>query len=63
MSALGQFAPHAHWLLRIALASVMLFHGIGKAANIGGFVEMSGLPLVIAALVTFAELAGGIGIV
>ena len=35
----------AHWLLRIALASVFLFHGIGKVANFSGFVDMMGLPV------------------
>jgi len=54
--------PRAHWLLRAGLASVFLFHGIGKVVNISGFAEMMSLPFSAAALVTFAELAGGIGI-
>jgi len=53
----------AHWLLRIALASVFLFHGIGKVANFSGFVDMMGLPVLVAGLVTFAEVAGGLGII
>ena len=53
---------NAHWLLRIALASVFLFHGFGKVANVAGFAEMMGLPLLVAGLVTFAEVAGGLGI-
>ncbi len=56
-------APHAHWLLRAGLASVFLYHGLGKVPNIGGFGEMMGLPYIVAALVTFAEVAGGIGII
>lgn len=54
------------WLLRIALASVFLFHGIGKftgAGGIGGFAQMTGLPVVMAFLVGFAEVAGGLGII
>jgi putative oxidoreductase len=54
---------HAHWLLRIALASVFLFHGIGKVVNVSGFAEMMGLPVLVAGLVTFAEVAGGLGII
>ena len=54
---------NAHWLLRIALASVFLFHGFGKVANVAGFAEMMGLPLLVAGLVTFAEVAGGLGII
>lgn len=61
-NAIALFQPRAHWLLRAALASVFLFHGIGKLVNISGFAEMMDLPLAVAALVTFAELAGGVGI-
>lgn len=57
-----RFEPHAHWLLRAGLASVFLFHGFGKVPNVAGFAEMMGLPFAVAALVTFAEVAGGIGI-
>ncbi|MGI9204947.1 MAG: DoxX family protein [Woeseiaceae bacterium] len=62
-SVLDSFKPGAHWLPRIGIASVFLFHGIGKLASVGGFAEMMGLPYPVAALVTFAELAGGIGII
>ena len=54
------------WLLRIALAAVFLFHGIGKftgAGGIGGFAQMMGLPVFVAFLVGFAEVAGGLGII
>ncbi len=61
--ALESLKPHAHWLLRIGLASVFIFHGIGKAMALGGFAQMMGLPIPVAALVTFAELAGGVGII
>ena len=55
-------AGKAHWLLRIALAAVFLFHGIGKVLDIGAFVQMSELPVFVAWLVAFAEVAGGVGI-
>ncbi len=61
--ALDSLKPHAHWLLRIGLAGVFIFHGIGKAMALGGFAQMMGLPTAVAALVTFAELAGGVGII
>lgn len=63
ISALESLRPHAHWLLRAGLASVFLFHGVGKLINVAGFAEMMSLPFTIAALVTFAELAAGIGII
>jgi putative oxidoreductase len=62
-SALDSFKPNAHWLLRISFASVFIFHGAGKVANLGGFAQMTGMPTAVAALVTFAELAAGIGII
>ncbi len=61
--ALDSLKPHAHWLLRISLAGVFIFHGIGKVMNLGGFSEMLGLSTTVVALVAFAELAGGVGII
>jgi len=55
--------PHAHWLLRIGFAGVFLFHGIGKIMAFGGFSQMMGLPTPVAALVTLAEVAAGVGII
>ncbi len=60
---LDSLKPHAHWLLRIGLAGVFLFHGIGKVMDVWAFAQMSGLPTAVAALVTLAELAGGVGII
>jgi len=52
---------NAHWLLRLALASVFLYHGLEKffVMGIGGFATMMGLPEFVAALVALAEVAGG----
>lgn len=60
---MDSFEKHAHWLLRIGFASVFIGHGIGKFLDLSGFSEMMSLSLPIAALVAFAELAGGIGII
>ncbi len=62
-NALDSLKPHAHWLLRIGLAGVFLFHGIGKVMDVGAFSQMMGLSTSVAAFVTFAELAGGVGII
>ncbi len=61
--ALNGIRPHAHWLLRAGFAAVFLFHGLGKVATFSSFSEMMGLSTPVAALVTFAELAAGIGII
>jgi putative oxidoreductase len=62
-SSLDSLKPHAHWLLRLTLASVFIFHGLGKAGNLEGMAQMMGMPVAALAMVTFAELAGGIGII
>ena len=60
---LNSLRPHAHWLLRAAFASVFLFHGFGKVAMFSGFAQMMGLSVPVAGLVTFAEVAAGLGII
>ena len=62
-NVLDSLKPHAHWLLRIGFAGVFLFHGIGKIMAFGGFSQMMGLPTPVAALVTLAEVAAGVGII
>lgn len=58
---LDSLKPHAHWLLRVGLASVFLFHGVGKFLDLGAFSQMTGLPMVVALLVAIAEVLGGAG--
>ena len=60
---LNSLRPNAHWLLRIAFAAVFIFHGVGKVASFEAFSGMMGLSMPVAALVTFAEIAAGFGII
>lgn len=60
MQALASVTRHAHWLLRIALASVFLYHGLTKFPQLGGMAEMMGMPVAALLLVALAETAGGI---
>ncbi len=60
MSQLAPLARHAHWALRLALLSVFLYHGLDKFGNLGGFAEMTGLPVAVALLVALAEAGGGL---
>lgn len=52
---------HAHWILRVALASVFVYHGVDKfiGAGIAGFAQGMGLPENIALLVAVGELGAG----
>lgn len=53
-------STHAHWALRVALASVFIFHGVEKFTGLAGFAQMMNLPYLVAFLVAAAELAGGV---
>ncbi len=59
---LDALKSHAHWLLRISLASVFIYHGVVKVMDLGAFSQMVGLSTPVAVLVTLAEIAGGVGI-
>lgn len=52
------FAPYAHWLLRIALASVFLFHGIEKILDLAGTAQMMDI-MFMAVLAAVLETGGG----
>lgn len=62
MNNQGFLQNNAHYLLRLILASVFLFHGIGKLADVAGFAQMMGMNIAVAWLVTLAEVLGGAGI-
>lgn len=62
MDFLDEYAGKAHWLLRLALASVFLFHGLQKALTAGPYDMMvgnMGMPAAVFWLVTLAEVGGG----
>jgi len=51
---------NAHWLLRIALASVFIYHGQLKFLNLEGFAEMLPISYLQVVLVAAAETGGGL---
>ncbi len=58
---LSEFAAtHAHWVLRVALASVFIYHGVGKLAGVEQFAQMMNLSYTVALLVGLAEFGGGV---
>ncbi|MFB3104188.1 MAG: DoxX family protein, partial [Pseudomonadales bacterium] len=44
---------------RIALASVFIYHGVGKLAGVEQFAQMMNLSYTVALLVALAEFGGG----
>ena len=59
LQILDRLAPYAHWTLRLALASVFLYHGLTKFPSLGGMAAMMGLPVAILTLVAILEAGGG----
>ena len=55
-----KLASSAHWTLRIALASVFIYHGVGKLTSLEGFSQMMDLSISVALLVALAEFVGGV---
>jgi len=51
---------NAHWLLRIALASVFVYHGALKLLNLEGFAQMLPISYLQVVLVALAETGGGL---
>ncbi len=51
---------NAHWLIRIALASVLVFHGVLKFMNLDGFAQMLPISYLQVVLVALAETGGGL---
>jgi len=59
MKSLAKLSPHAHWLLRAAIASVFIYHGVTKFPNLSGMAAMMNMPVIVLLLVALAETAGG----
>lgn len=51
---------NAHWFLRIALASVFVYHGLLKFMNLEGFAQMLPISYLEVVLVATAETVGGL---
>ena len=53
-------SANAHWLLRVALASVFFYHGVLKFLNLEGFAQMLPISYAEVVLVALAETTGGL---
>ena len=60
MDTLKNLAPHAHWLLRVGLASVFFYHGATKFGDLGGMAEMMGMPTAMIGLLAAVEVGGAL---
>ncbi len=68
MNFLKSFSNHAHWLVRIALASIFLYHGLGKFPQAPMMAKMMNMPVFMIYLLGMMEtlaalllIVGGLG--
>ena len=59
MKILDQLASYAHWILRLTVPSVFIYHGVLKFMNLEGFSQMLQLSFSVVLLVALAEVVGG----
>ena len=57
---LHSYKNQAHWLLRIGIASVFLYHGVLKFMNLQGFADMLSMSYTLVVLVALAEVGGSV---
>ncbi len=62
-NTLALLGKNAHWPLRIALASVFLYHGLTKFGDLSGMAAMMGVPVALWGLVAVIESVGGLLII
>lgn len=60
MTMLRALSPHAHWLLRLALGSVFLYHGLTKFPALGGLAEMMGMSVFMVGVLATVETVGAL---
>ncbi|MFQ5797822.1 MAG: DoxX family protein, partial [Bacteroidota bacterium] len=60
MATLNKISSHAHWFLRVALASVFLFHGVGKFSQLTQIAEMMQMPVMMVLMLALAETFGAV---
>ncbi|HDR05198.1 MAG TPA: DoxX family protein [Candidatus Marinimicrobia bacterium] len=53
---------NTHWLLRLVVVIVFLYHGWPKLANVSGIAEMMQLPWILALAVALFEVLGGLAV-
>jgi putative oxidoreductase len=60
---MNYLTANAHWFLRIALASVFIYHGVMKFLNLEGTAQMLPISYIEVVLVATSETVGGLLVV
>lgn len=60
MDKLNNLSGIAHWLPRLSLAAIFLYHGFPKVAMTGDVAAMMGMPFLMVLLVGIMEVGGAL---
>ena len=60
MQQLNKLSGMAHWLPRLSLAAIFLYHGSGKFPMAEGMASMMGMPVIMVYLLASMEVAGAL---
>lgn len=60
MSFLNKISENGHWLIRLSLSAIFLFHGLTKFPMAEMMAQNMGMPLAMIYMLAFAEVVGGI---
>ena len=60
MKFIVNISSGAHWLLRVAIASVFLYHGLGKFPQLNQMAQMMQMPVVMIAMLATVETVGAL---
>lgn len=60
MDQLNKLSGIAHWLPRLSLAAIFLYHGFPKVAMTGDVAAMMGMPFVMVLMIGIIEVGGAL---
>jgi putative oxidoreductase len=60
MQLLNKVSGFAHWLPRLSLAAIFLYHGLPKFSSAQGMSDSMGLPLFLVYLIALGEVGGAL---
>ena len=60
MDKLNSFSGLGHWLPRVSLAAIFLFHGFPKFMMAQGMADMMGMPVILIYLLAMMEVSGAL---
>lgn len=60
MEQLNKLSGIAHWLPRLSLAAIFIYHGFPKVAMTGDVAAMMGMPFIMVLMVGIVEVGGAL---